>query len=114
MEQEILAKGIQPQSMDWPERAKYWFFGHGGSLDPDTGAIIFGPQITAAAQRFYRAREIARSGSWQPRRDRDELTFALGNPEHGGRTRGYGALSWEHAFLQDRDTYRSHQIKKEE
>jgi hypothetical protein len=28
--------------------------------------------------------------------------------------RGYGFVSWEHAFPQDRETYRSHQRKKEE
>ena len=28
--------------------------------------------------------------------------------------RGYGSVSWEHAFPQDRETYRSHQRKKEE
>jgi hypothetical protein len=54
------------------------------------------------------------SGEWQPNRDKDELTYALGNPEHGGRTRGYGSVSWEHAFPQDRETYRSRQRKKEE
>jgi hypothetical protein len=42
------------------------------------------------------------------------MTYALGNPEHGGRTRGYDSVSWEHAFPQDRETYRSHQRKKEE
>jgi hypothetical protein len=38
----------------------------------------------------------------------------MGNPEHDGRTRGYGSVSWEYAFSQDRETYRSHQRKKEE
>jgi hypothetical protein len=28
--------------------------------------------------------------------------------------RGYGSVSWEHAFPQDRETYRSRQRKKEE
>ena len=42
------------------------------------------------------------------------MTFALGNPEHGGRTRGYSTVSWEHAFPAERETYRSRQRKKEE
>ena len=42
------------------------------------------------------------------------MTYALENPEHGGRTRGYRAVSWLQAFLADRDTYRSRQRKKDE
>ena len=34
MEADVLAKGIPPFSIDWPERSKNWFFTHGGSLDP--------------------------------------------------------------------------------
>ena len=33
LEQEILGRGIEPESMHWPKRAKYWFFGHGGTID---------------------------------------------------------------------------------
>jgi hypothetical protein len=98
---------MEPESIDWPERAKYWFFGHGGTLDPETGKVVFGQKLQRAAERFAYARSTAQSGQWQPKRDKDELTFALENSEHGGRTRGYGELSWEHAFSLDRDTYRS-------
>ena len=103
-----------PESLEWPERAKHWFFAHGGSLDLETGKDVYGERIQAVAERFHQARSIAQSGEWQPNRDKDELTFALGNLEHGGRTRGYGTVLWEHAFLADRETYRSLQRKKEE
>jgi uncharacterized membrane protein len=36
------------------------------------------------------------------------------NPEHGGRTRGYGAVPWLQSFQADQDTYRSRQRKKDE
>jgi flagellar motor switch/type III secretory pathway protein FliN len=114
LEHEIVDKGMEPESIDWPERAKYWFFGHGGTLDPETGKEVFGQKLKRAAERFAYARSTAQSGQWQPKRDKDKLTFALENPEHGGRTRGFGELSWEHAFPLDRDTYRSRQRKKEE
>ena len=42
------------------------------------------------------------------------MTYALETVEHGGRTRGYGEVSWEHGFSKDRLTYRSRQRKKEE
>ena len=40
MEQDLLDRGIQPTTMNWPERSRTWFYGHGGSLDPLTGACI--------------------------------------------------------------------------
>jgi hypothetical protein len=113
-EKELIDRGLVPESLEWPERAKHWFFAHGGSLDLETGKVVYGERIQAVAERFHQARSIAESGEWQPNRDKDELTFALGNPEHGGRTRGYGTVSWEHAFPADRETYRSRQRKKEE
>ena len=42
------------------------------------------------------------------------MTYALESLEHGGRTRGYGAVPWLQAFPADRDTYRSRQRKKDE
>ena len=39
-------------------------------------------------------------------RENDELTRALGNPEHGGRVRGRGVgVSWKEGFSQDEDRY---------
>ena len=116
LEAEITAKGIIPETIEknWPQRAKNWFYAHGGSLDPDTGKLIFGQKIERATQRLARAREEADSGVFKPNREKDELTYALENPEHGGRTRGYGAVPWLHAFPADKDTYRSRQRKKDE
>ena len=37
--------GIQPATMNWPERSRTWFYGHGESLDPLTGDCIYGPNI---------------------------------------------------------------------
>ena len=36
----LLAKGITPQTMDWPERSKFWMFAHGAVLDEETGLIV--------------------------------------------------------------------------
>jgi hypothetical protein len=107
IESEILAKGIEPESINSPARAKFWFFGHGGRLDQETGKIVFGPKLERAAQRFAYARNAVDSGVFKPNREKDELTYALETDEHGGRTRGYGEVSWEHAFPDNRDTYRS-------
>jgi len=37
LEHEILDRGIEPESLHWPERAKYWFFSHGRTMDLETG-----------------------------------------------------------------------------
>ena len=61
------------------------------------GKLIFGQKIERATQRLARAREEADSGVFKPNREKDELTYALENPEYGGRTRGYGAVPWLHS-----------------
>ena len=109
LEAEITAKEIIPETIEknWPQCVKNWFYAHGGSLDPDTSKLIFGQKIERATQRLARAREEADSGVFKPNREKDEMTYALENPEHGGRTRGYGAVLWLQAFLADKGTYRS-------
>ena len=52
MEADILAKGITPESLNWPKRAKNWFFAHGGRLDLETGKLVHGPKPERATQRF--------------------------------------------------------------
>ena len=96
MEQDLLDRGIQPATMNWPKRSRIWFYGHGGSLDPLTGDCIYGPKIQLAAQRLQEAIQAAAEGIFQPDRDRDELTYALGNPEHQGRTRGKSVVQGLH------------------
>ena len=42
----------------------------------------------------------------------DELTYALGNPEHPGRTRGKGVVPWKYGFRDYIESYRSRQRRK--
>ena len=53
-------------------------------------------------------------GSFKPDREKDELTYALGTPEHTGRVQGMGAVPWKHGFSADIETYRSRSTKKAE
>src|SRR5664279_4083543 len=49
-----------------------------------------------------------REGKFHPERENDELTKALGNPEHTGRTRGYGpSVPWKTGFPKYSGSYRS-------
>ena len=52
MERDLIDKDIAPATMDWAEYSKNWYYAHGGSLDPETGACIFGQNIQQAAQRL--------------------------------------------------------------
>ena len=40
-ENNLLEKGIILETQEWAERAKLWFYGHGGKLHPETGKCIF-------------------------------------------------------------------------
>ena len=49
-----------------------------------------------------------------PNRENDELTRALGNPEHPGRTRGKGTIPWYEGFSDWNADYRSRARRKME
>ena len=51
-------------------------------------------------------------GTFQPDRERDELTYALGNPEHPGHTRRKGVVPWKYGFRDYIESYRSRQRRK--
>ena len=54
------------------------------------------------------------AGTWQPNREKDSLTMALGNREHPGRTRGVGVQPWIKGFPNDEGSYRSRDRRRQE
>jgi hypothetical protein len=58
--------------------------------------------------------EEARTGVFTPNRENDELTRALKNPEHPGRTRGKGVVPWFEGFADWNADYRSCARKKQQ
>ena len=86
MEASLIERGIEPATANWPERSKFWYYAHGGTLNPADGSLVFGYQIREAARRLTDAVEASSQGTFRPDRDRDELTLALQTPEHPGRT----------------------------
>ena len=77
MEKDLLDRGITPVTINWPERSRTWFYGHRGSLDPVSGSCIYGPNIQRAAQRIQETIQAVAEGTFQPDRERDEMTYAL-------------------------------------
>ena len=78
-------------------------------MDPLTEACIYGPKIQLAAQRLQEAIQAVTNGTFPPDRERDELTYALGNPEHLDRTRGKSVVPWKYGFRNYIESYRSRQ-----
>ena len=81
-------------------------------MDPLTGDCIYGPKIQLAAQRLQEAIQAAAKGTFQPDRERDEMTYALGNPEYPGRTTGKGVVPRKYGFRDYIESYRSRQRRK--
>jgi hypothetical protein len=112
LENRIVAEGITPVTLHWPRRCRNWFFAHGGKLDPATGKIIALASLENASKELLKAIKAAQEGQFHPDRENDELTLALGNPEHGGRTRGVGVVPWYEGFAGWQDSYKSRSRKK--
>ena len=112
-EHDLLEKGIEPETMYWPDRCRTWFFGAGGTLDPVTGKCQWTDEqleIPVKNLRHYIA--AAQRGTFLPNREKDELTMALGNPEYPGRTRGTpGSIPWKVGFP-DAGGYKTHERRK--
>lgn len=101
-EAELTRKGIRLGTHGWIERCKEWFYGIGGTLHPETGKCIYKKaHLKFPIEALEQAHKDVEEGRFQPERENDELTRALGNKQHGGRTRGTeGSVPWKYgAFL---------------
>jgi hypothetical protein len=114
MEKDLIARGIIPATFNWPMRAKYFFYDGGGTLNMKDGSFVTSDAIREAANKLDDALKAVSEGSFKPDREKDELTYTLGIPEHTSRVRGMGVVPWKHVFSADLDTYRSRARKKAE
>nr|BDI54562.1 transposon protein, putative, CACTA, En/Spm sub-class [Triticum aestivum] len=112
-EHDLLEKGIEPETMRWPDCCWTWFFGAGGTLDPVTGKCQWtNEQLQTPVKNLRHYIDAAQRGTFLPNRDKDELTMAHGNPEHPGRTRGTpGSIPWKVGFP-DAGGYKTHERRK--
>ena len=85
-----------------------------GALDPKTGKVLKKASLKGAEDKLLVAIEEARMGVFTPNRENDELTRALGNPGHPGRTRGKGVVPWYEGFLEWNTDYKTHTRRKME
>ena len=68
--------------------------------DPVTGKWVWTEeQLRIPVTGLQEYIEKAQQGTFVPDREKDELTMALGNPEHPGRARGTpGSVPWKVGF----------------
>ena len=84
-------------------------------MDPKIGEFLERACLKGADESLLVAIEEARTGVFTPNRENNELTRALGNSEHPGRTRGKGVVPWYEGFSDWNTDYRSRaRMKMEE
>ena len=70
-------------------RSRNWIYAR--SIESFGGNLKFDkPETHEAVSRILKYVEDKEMGSFNPSRERDELSLGLGNKEHTGRTRGLG------------------------
>jgi hypothetical protein len=84
MEAELRPKGITLGTEGWPGRAKHWWYGHGGSLDPPTGECVHRKKTFTPTIALINAMDDAGAGLIRVDRENDEPTHTLGNHEQTG------------------------------
>ena len=80
----------------------------------EDGSFITSDAIREAADRLEVALKAVSKGSFKSDKEKDEMTYALGTPEHIGCVRGMGVVPLKHGFSGDIETYRSRQRRKAE
>ena len=58
----------------------------------EDGSFVTSDAIREVANKLDDTLKAVSEGNFKPDRDKDELTYALGTPEHTGRVRGMGVL----------------------
>ena len=85
-------------------------------MDPVSGKCVWtDEQMRIPVKRLQHYVDAAQQGTFVPDREKDELTMAIGNPEHPGRTQGMPvSLSWKAGFPDAGDYKRRERKKKKE
>jgi hypothetical protein len=89
-------------------RSRNWIYAR--STESSGGNLKFDkPETQEAVSRILKYAKDKEKGSFNPSRERDELSLDLRNDEHTCRTRGLGKrMTWKHGFEEDRHMYKKH------
>ena len=88
--------------------SRNWIYAR--SIESSGGNLKFDKTKTQeAVSRILKYAKDKEKGSFNPSRERDELSLGLGNKEHTGRIRGLGKrMTWKQGFKEDRHMYKKH------
>ena len=82
-------------------------------MDPVTGKCVWtDEQLNTPIEKLQEYIKKAQQGTFVPDRENDELTEALGNPEHPGRTRGTPGSVPRKAGFSDAGGYKCQERRK--
>ena len=112
--EQMIVAGVTPSTLNWPERCRTWFYAHGRKLDHQTWLVLEKASLKGVDVALLVAIEEAQTGAFTPNRENEELTRALGNPVHLGRTRGKAVVPWYEGFADWNTDYRSRARKKKQ
>jgi hypothetical protein len=82
-------------------------------IEPGDGTLEFPPTLREKAVEIMKKIEDDKAGRLKVDREMDDLTLALGNPEHSGCCRGYGVVLWKYAFKGNINRYTSYKRRRE-
>ncbi|GJN19733.1 hypothetical protein PR202_gb07039 [Eleusine coracana subsp. coracana] len=105
MEEKVIRMGNTPMTAKYTERSKRYLYGHGVYLTEEGNLAFKSDEVKGLVESIDKAHDESSSGTFQPSRDNDELSYALKSKEHPGRTRGYGNIPWKHALQSNSDSY---------
>ena len=64
-ENDLVHKGIKPETINWPDRCRTWFFWAGRTLDPVTGKCIWtNDQMDIPVRKLKQYIEVAQQGTF--------------------------------------------------
>ena len=116
-EREAAEAGLDNPFEGVDERARDFFYARRPKKLKEGRNKYNEPQTEEAEKALLAIKAAKERGEFQPRRDHDELTEALGNPEHRGRVRGVSSRqSWKNveSWQSDAASYHTRQRYKEE
>ena len=105
-EEELVRRDVLPETNNMSQRSRNYVLARGAAISDDGTLTFRNDLVQEVTQKITDAHAQSSQGSFQARRENDELTIALGNKEHGGRTRGVGLVPWKVSYPDDRDMYR--------
>lgn len=90
------------------ERSKNWVWARSTGQVTNEGEIRFeDPDIERVTSSLKDIAEKEKTGEFIAKRENDQLTAALGNPEHSGRVRGLSSrMSWKEGFPEKATGYK--------